>query len=82
MGVIRNGARSFLDLAQKMCKLSRIPGFRAGLNAIVGADAALALFNTWEPFCLVVDGLIGLDNWYNKQDYVNDDAAGEDIAPV
>lgn len=80
MGEIRNGARSFLNLASKMCKLSRLPGFRAGLNQIVGPDAALALFNTWDPFCIVVDGLIGLDNWYNKQDHAKDDASGEDLA--
>jgi len=58
-----------------------MPGFRAGLNKILGAPETSALLALWEPFCAAIDLGIALDNWYNKRDYVNDDAEGEDTDP-
>ena len=81
MGVSRNGARTFLNVMAKACKLSRLPGFRAGLNTILGTANATELFGLWEPLCLFVDGLVALDNFYNQKDTADDDSTGEDFTP-
>jgi hypothetical protein len=80
MGSIRNGARSFLDLMAKACKLSRLPGFRAGLNTILGTTTAAEFFALWEPLCAFVEVLIGLDNWYNQIDASQEEPQSEDIS--
>lgn len=80
MGAKRNGARSFLDLLAKVCKLSHLPGFRIGLANILGASEATSLFALWDPLCAAVDILVASDNWFNKLDHVNDDGDGEDEA--
>ena len=78
MGVNRNGARSYLDVIQKACKLSRLPGFRTGLTRILGTGNSAALFDAWEPFCLIVDGIIAGDDYFNRKDHVDTDSSGED----
>lgn len=78
MGVTRNGARSYLDVIQKACKLSRLPGFRTGLTKILGTGNAAALFDAWEPFCLIVDGIIAGDDYFNRKDHIDTDSSGED----
>lgn len=78
MGDIRNGARTFLNLLAKACKLSKLPGFRKGMATILGDDVAASFFDLWDPTCSFVDALIGLDNWYNQRDTLNDDGPGED----
>ena len=80
MGVQRNGARSFLNGMKEACKFSRMPGFQAGLIAILGPETATEIRGLWEPLCTAVDVLIGLDNWYNQRDTANDDGTGEDVA--
>lgn len=82
MGVIRNGARSFLRLLDKACKLSHIPGFRAGLNTILGTTVTTNLYVVWTPLCTFIDNLVSIDNWFNQKDQVDDDAAGEDFEPL
>lgn len=79
MGIIVNGARTFLSVSQKACRLSRLPGFRIGLNNILGTSEATSLLAVWEPFCAAIDALVAADNWYNKRDQINDDGAGEDV---
>lgn len=81
MGTIRNGARSFLNLMAKACKVSKMAGFRSGLNAILGEPTATEFFALWDPLCSFVDVLIGLDNWYNQIDTADDDEEGEDFVP-
>lgn len=78
----RTGARSFLNVLKKACDYSHIPGFRLGLNTILGASTTDDLYVVWTPLCNFVDGLIGLDNWYNKKDQTNDDGDGEDVSPA
>lgn len=68
MGATRNGARSYLDVIQRACRLSRLPGFANGLRTILGPAEYAELIAVWEPFCAVVDGLIAADNWFNKKD--------------
>jgi hypothetical protein len=82
MGFNRNGARTFLDVIAHACKLSRLPGFRGGLDRILGPDVAAELVAVWEPFCAVVDTLIALDDWYNKKDATTpSEGQGEDLTP-
>lgn len=81
MGTIRNGARSFLNLMAKACKLSKTPGFRSGLSTILGEPEATNFFALWDPMCSFVDTLIGLDNWYNQIDTEDADTDGEDFVP-
>jgi hypothetical protein len=81
MGTRRNGARTVLDLLAKACKMSRLPGFRNGVFAILGDDAT-AFFAVWDPMCAAVDLLISADNWYNQIDYHIDVAGNEDVIPA
>ena len=78
MGITRNGARTYLDVIAKACKLSRLPGFRTGLAHILGTGNANDLFAAWELFCLIVDGLIAGDDYFNRKDHVDTDSSGED----
>lgn len=79
MGSIRNGARTFLNLMAKACRLSKLPGFRAGLNSILGDTKGDQFFALWDPLCAFIDVLVGLDNWYNQIDYREEQAGDEDI---
>jgi hypothetical protein len=72
----RTGARTFLNLIQKLCKLSHIAGFRAGLRQILGPDAADELYGFWTPACEYVESLVALDDYFNKRDAT----PGTDIA--
>lgn len=78
MGTIRNGARSALRLLADCCKLSRLPGFRGGVNQILGTANATSFFALWDPLCAFIDLLIGADNWFNQIDATDDDSTGED----
>lgn len=78
MGTLRNGARTYLDVIAQACKLSRLPGFRTGLDKILGTGNAAALFDVWEPLCAVVDGIIAGDDYYNRKDHKDTDSSGED----
>jgi len=78
MGTIRNGARTFLNLLAKACKMSHLPGFRSGVATILDSEQATVVFGLWDPLCLYVEGLIAADNWYNQKDFLEDDFGGED----
>ena len=78
MGVQRNGARTYLDVIAKACKLSHLPGFRTGLTKILGTGNSAALFDAWEPFCLIVDAIIAGDDYFNRKDHIDTDSSGED----
>lgn len=82
MGERRNGARTFLDIMWHACRLSRIPGFRAGLHKILGDAAAEQIWTAWQDVCTLVDELVAFDNFYNEKDHTNDDGEGEDAAPL
>jgi len=79
----RTGARTALNLIAKACKLSRIPGWRVGITGILGTDFAADFFAVWDPFCGVVDLLIGADNYFNQIDF-QDETPGnsEDVTLV
>lgn len=79
MGFNRNGARSFLDIIAKACKLSHLPGFWGGVRRILGNENADALQAVWGPFCAVVDVIIAADDWYNRKDHnAEADASGDE----
>jgi hypothetical protein len=84
MGLIRNGARTYLDVVAKACKLSHFPGFRSGLRTILGPEDADSLYVLWTPFCDFVEALVATDNWYNRKDAVDESpgAEGEDLTLV
>lgn len=82
MGVTRNGARTFLNVVHKACKLSHLAGFRQGISQILGEPTATNLLGLWDPFCAAVEALVGLDNWYNQKDYHVDTAGNEDVIEV
>lgn len=79
MGVTRNGARTFLDVVAAACKLSHLPGFRTGLDKILGTGNAASLYAAWTPLCTIVDGIIAGDDYYNRKDHVDTDSSGEDV---
>lgn len=78
MGSIRNGARTFLNILHKACKLSKLPGFKPGLIGILGPEDGLVLFQAWDVVCVVVDGLVTADNFYNQIDTVAQMTGDED----
>lgn len=80
MGNIRNGSRSVLNLVWKACKLSRTPGFRTGITTILGATDGAEFLASWDALCAVVDVLVGVDNFFNQIDYVEEVAGSEDLA--
>jgi len=82
MGTTRNGARSVLNLIAKACKLSRLPGFRTGVTNILGAADGASFLAAWDTLCGVVDVLIGVDNYFNQLDYVEEVVGSEDIGPA
>ena len=81
MGTQRNGARTFLNLAVKLCRLSHMPGFRLGLRKILGNDPADELYGFWTPFCLYVESLTSLDDYFNMRDATLPDMADGEDAP-
>ncbi len=78
MGAIRNGARTFLNIMSKGCKLSRMNGFRLGVTEILGPTQAEALFTLWDPLCVFIDLLVAGDNYYNQIDAAPDHTGDED----
>lgn len=81
MGTTRNGARTFLELVVKMCRLSHMPGFRQGLRTILGNDAGDELWGFWNPFCVYVESLLALDDKWNRRDASLPDIDGSEDAP-
>ncbi len=78
MGSIRNGARTYLNLVAKACRLSHLPGFRVGVFNILGTTQASDLFALWDPLCSFVDALVGADNWFNQADTTSEATGSED----
>ena len=81
MGDIRNGARTFLDVANIACKLSHMRGFRGGLTKILGPERATDVYAVWTPFCLVIEDLVVIDNNFNRIDYRPETTGDEDRTP-
>jgi hypothetical protein len=81
MGITRNGARTFLFVVQKACRLSHLPGFRNGLTTILGGDSAADLYALWTPFCVLLESIIALDDWFNRRDATQPDTEGSEDAP-
>jgi len=79
MGEIRNGARTFLNLMKTACRLSHLPGFQTGLERILGASRADDVLQIWNPLCIVIEGLVATDNFYNKIDTVAEAEGDEDV---
>ena len=82
MGITRNGARTFLDVMAKACKLSHMPGFVTGLRTILGQEAADNVYALWSPLCSLIEVLIASDNYFNQVDYVEEADESEDIGGV
>lgn len=80
MGTTRNGARTVLNLVQKACKVSRTPGFRTGVLNILGPTNGADFLTAWDALCAVVDLLVGLDDFYNQIDYLEEVTGSEDVS--
>ena len=65
---IRTGARSFLDIMQRACKLSHMPGFQPAVRRILGPTTADPIIAAWVALCALIEAAIAADNWYNKID--------------
>lgn len=78
MGTQRNGARTFLNVVNKACKLSHTPGFRTGIAGILAAADAEEVLALWDPFCAAVEALIAADNWFNQLDTAEEVPGSED----
>lgn len=82
MGSIRNGARTWLNILAKACRLSHMPGFVTGVRTILGVDNANTLYALWTPLCSFVEVLIASDNFFNQIDYNEEEAGSEDIGGI
>jgi len=81
MGVKVNGARTFLEIMAKACRLSHLPGFALGINRILGPDAATDMLAVWGPTCTLVESLIASDDYFNKRDATLPDSSGSEDGP-
>jgi len=79
MGATVNGARTFLNLLAKACKMSHMRGFRQGVISILGPEAATDVFAIWDPLCIVVEALIAADNFFNQKDVEAERTGDEDL---
>jgi hypothetical protein len=79
MGVIRNGARSHLDLFAKMLKLSHMRGFAAGVSTILGPLNADEYLSGWVNFKQAAEALVEADNYWNRIDTVPEVEGDEDV---
>lgn len=79
MGQERNGSRTFLNLLRDACKMSHLPGFRAGLTKILGPDDAATVYALWTPLCGAVEAIISLDDHFNQIDYRAEQEGDEDL---
>lgn len=75
---IRTGARTFLNLMVRACRLSHTPGFTTGVNIILGETNAGAFLNLWTPLCAFVETLVAADDFFNQRDAGNEGDGGED----
>ena len=80
MGTSRNGARTFLTILHKACKLSHTAGFVTGLRTILGVSDANTLYALWTPLCSFVEALVGVDHYFNQIDFVEETSGSEDIS--
>ena len=81
MGRKVNGARSFLYGLQDLCRYSHMPGFRAGLTTILGADNSALVYNLWTPLCTAIEAIIALDDVFNQKDSTQHISGDEDGPP-
>lgn len=79
MARTRTGARSYLELLRKVCKLFRHPGFTTGLINILGEAEGNGLIEAFLPVCAIVEVLLATDNYYNRVDTVAEFSGDEDI---
>lgn len=77
----RNGARTFLFIMQKACRLSHMAGFRGGLDRILGPDAANDFYTLWTPACNMLESIIAMDDYFNKRDATLPDTDGSEDGP-
>jgi hypothetical protein len=83
MAKTRTGARKALDILRVACRLSHIPGFRNGVNEILGANRAADFFSVWDPFCSTLDLIMSEDDFFNRMDATGPSViGGEDIVPL
>ena len=82
MGSTRNGARTMLNIIQKACRLSHLPGFRNGILTILGPEDGATFLGLWDPMCALVDQLISLDDFFNKRDATEPDETGSEDGPL
>jgi hypothetical protein len=64
----RTGARSFLDILLKACRLSHTPGFVAGMAVIAGPAFTAEFMAAWSPVCLVLEAASAADDEFNRKD--------------
>lgn len=76
----RTGARTFLDILVRACRLSHNRGFRQGLEMILGGEVVGDFYVVWTPLCAFVEVLVAADNAFNRIDYSREEAGSEDIA--
>jgi hypothetical protein len=75
----RNGARTFIWLMVKACRLSHTKGFQLGMRQILGAADADSFYALWSPACIAFEALQALDDHFNQRDAtLPDPAEGED----
>lgn len=77
---VRTGARTMLELIQRACRLSHLPGFRPAVIAILGDSNGPSFLNLWDPLCALVDTLVAADDWFAQKDFNPEDDGDEDVS--
>lgn len=77
----RNGARTFIWIMVKACRLSHSKGWLLGMREILGVDSANDFYALWTPACAIFESLQSLDDHFNQRDATLPDAEGSEDAP-
>lgn len=80
MAKSRTGARSWSNIILKACQLSHTPGFKPGLEAILGEVGVDDIWTLWLSFCAAFEVLVAADDFFNKKDATDPSpTGGEDV---
>lgn len=83
MAKTRTGARTWLDVTRRICKLSHTAGFIIGLTNILGETDGEAIYATFQPFCVAFEALVSKDDQFNRKDATGPSVLGsEDITEI
>lgn len=81
MGLKRNGAATWVKYIQLACKLSHLPGFKGGLDRMIGVTNSDNFYSLWTPLCEAIELYTATDDWPFKKDVSGGEPQDIDLGP-